>query len=702
MKEKLLFILLIGCFLSKSSYSQQFEFIDRSEIRVIENGEALTDPFSGGFNAVHVSNVDIDNDGNTEWIVFDRSNNRAYVVNMINGTAIVDHDRSEFLPKEISNWMVMVDYDNDGWVDIFTDTSSGVQVIRNNEGTWEPLEGNLQAISSTSSVNIIVNGSDYPAIGDYDGDGDVDLLVFDFVAGDRIVLYKNNSVEDNLSDPLSFQKFDLFWGGLSECDCNDFTFNEEDCSGDGFGRPQITEHAAAKSITFSGEDLLVGIEGCPQLAVIPNRSNFSNPQFDNFQTDFFSKTDFGEYVITSLADVDQDGINDFIVSNNLRTDLYELDYGRSISVFSGSTNELITEQFLQTGNIEVGEQAYPTLYDWDQDGDLDLFVGNKGELHDGVYFGTIRYYENTGSFRDPEFTLRDEDFLNLSRFEYAKLSFSFINVDNDENIDIVLSAGSRNSLSANLFTLLGQGGNVFSEPIEWPLRFTRNDLPFVRDINSDGNLDVLLGRNFGRIEFHQNFGTNTNPILELQPDNFLGIEQDGNRLNPTLFFFNIDDDPEIEVLKSDASGVLEIYQNNNDTNEPTRTNYLNNINDEVGRFDFGINNPMSFGDLYGNNEIYGFIGDLRGGIQVIKLVSNTTTENDAEIIVFPNPVRDNRMFTLFSEVSQTVNIYDLSGKLVVSNIQLTSDEELTIDGNSLSAGTYLIRGTNNTFRLIIP
>ncbi len=701
MNKTFYIFLFVSLFNSISGAAQQFEILDNTQIRVIENGIALADPFNGGFNAVQVSRVDIDNDGEIEWVIFDRSNNRAYIGTIVDGQMIIDHNRSESLPKEISNWLVLVDYDNDGWVDIFTDTSSGVQVIRNNQSNWEPIEGNLQAISNTSSVNIIVNGSDFPAIGDYDGDGDVDLLVFDFIAGDRIVLYKNNSVEEGLSDPLSFQKFDLFWGGLSECDCNDFTFNEEDCSA-GEGRTELTEHAAAKSLTFSGNNLLVGIEGCPQLAVITNESNFTSPSFNEFRTDLFPKTDFGEYVATSTADVNNDGVDDFIVSNNLRTDLYALDYGRSINVFSGTDNSLISDQFLQTGTIDLGEQSYPTLYDWDNDGDLDLFVGNKGELHDGVYFGTLYYYENTGTFRNPEFTLRDDDFMNLSRFEYAKLNPTFLDVNNDDQIDLVLSAGNRNRLSANIFVMLGDTEQNFGEPTAWPLRFSRNDLPVIKDLNNDGRLDVLLGRNFGRIEVHLNFGTNQDPSFERQDENFLGIDQDGNRLNPTLSFFNLDDDPEEEILKTDASGALEIYQGMNDIQDPVSLNFFNSNTEDVQRFDFGINNPMSFGDLYGDGEVYGFIGDLRGGIKVIRLINNERANVNNEVLAFPNPLNENRTFRLFSDVSQSVNIYDASGKLIIANISLNAGEELEIDANLIPAGLYLIKGINNTFRLIVP
>lgn len=696
MGKATIFLFLIMITGGHQLLSQQFEYTSDAEIRIIENDVALKDPFSGGFNAVQIRQVDLNNDGESEWVIYDRSNNKAYIGKMIDGIIMIDHNQSDLLPQEIDNWLILADFDNDGRLDIFTDTSFGVKVIRNGSDAWEVLDGNLKANSNGNLVNIVVSGSDYPAIGDFDEDGDIDLLVFDFIAGDRIVFYKNISIENSLKDPLVFEKADLFWGGLEECDCNDFVFDGNGC---GENKLQRIEHAASKAITFFGDDLLIGIEGCPQVAYLPNSADFEKANFESFDTEFFPKTDFGEYTITSFGDVDEDGTPDFIVSNNLRTDGFFLDYSQSVNVFSGKDKTLITDQFLQKNSIDVGEQSYPTLHDWDADGDLDLFIGNKGKPLNGKYVGTIRYYENTGNFRNPEFTLTDTDFLNLSNLELVKLNPTFIDVNADGLTDLILSAGKIDLLQSDMFLFLRNSDLSFSDPINWSFRFSRNDLPMVRDVNADGRLDILLGRNFGRVNLYLNFGTNLFPDFTLQSELFLDIDSDGQRLNPTLAFVNVDEDSALEILKSDSRGVIEVYQS--ESSIPTTENYFNNFTNELSRFDLGINNPMAFGDLYGNNVLYGFIGDIRGGLKVIRLKSTAQTEVLEEIAAYPNPLVDSRELTFYTDKSQQVHVFDASGRQVMNSFELEAGEEQVLDVSLFPAGLYLFRGVNNTFKVVI-
>ncbi|MGB3464244.1 MAG: FG-GAP-like repeat-containing protein [Cyclobacteriaceae bacterium] len=695
LKAKILLVTVIYFWLH-SVFGQQFEYLGGDDIAVIESGTRLTDPFSGGFNGVQINELDIDGDGEKEWIIFDRSNNKAHIGYQENGSMKIDHEKSEILPQEIDNWLIFADFDNDGRPDIFTDTSFGVQAIRNREESWEILDDNLKADSRGNLVNIVVSGSDYPAIGDFDEDGDVDLMVFDFVAGDRIVFYKNISVENNLSDPLVFEKSDLFWGEIEECFCNDFIFSEDGCNP---GRSEAIEHAASKSITFYNDDLLIGIEGCPELAYLPNQGDFEDEKFDSFATDFFSKTNFGDYAVTTYGDVNEDGTRDFIVSSNLRSDSFIQDFSRSINVFSGKDNSLITENFLQDQAIDVGEQSYPTLHDWDNDGDLDLFVGNKGRLIGDDYYATISYYENTGNFRNPEFTLRTEDFSGLSQFDFIRINPSFHDINQDGLADLVFSAGKKDLNRGDVYIAFQNADQTLQQPQSWDFRYSRFDLPVIRDINADGRLDILLCQNFGRISTFLNFGTNLEPDFNEQENLFLDIDSDGRRINPSLAFANVDDDNDIEILKSDSRGILEIYQP--ESTDPTSENFYNNLTGQVSRFDLGYNNPMVFGDLYGSNELYGIIGDIRGGLKVIRLRSTEQQELFTDIIAYPNPVIDRTEILLYTEQTQEVTIFDSAGRKVMHSFTLAANEEQLLDVAALNSGVYFLRGVNNTFRLVI-
>src|SRR3970282_2075125 len=93
--------------------------------------------------------------------------------------------------------------------------------------------------------------------------------------------------------------------------------------------------------------------------------------------------------------------------------------------------QLITREFLQYGMIDLGENAVPSLEDIDQDGDADLLIAGNGFPVDGVFYGYLKLFENTGSAISPEFTLADPDYLDLSAFKVFDPFIAFADFNHD-------------------------------------------------------------------------------------------------------------------------------------------------------------------------------------------------------------------------------------------------------------------------------
>ena len=56
-------------------------------------------------------------------------------------------------------------------------------------------------------------------------------------------------------------------------------------------------------------------------------------------------------------------------------------------------------------DMEGGIYASPKVVDWDHDGKKDLLIGEfTRHMTDGFYSGKIRFYPNTGSDANPEFS----------------------------------------------------------------------------------------------------------------------------------------------------------------------------------------------------------------------------------------------------------------------------------------------------------
>ncbi|NYT27401.1 MAG: VCBS repeat-containing protein [Candidatus Thiodubiliella endoseptemdiera] len=114
----------------------------------------------------------------------------------------------------------------------------------------------------------------------------------------------------------------------------------------------------------------------------------------------------------------------------------------------------------------MGNAASPILVDIDGDGDLDLVVGEKN--------GTLKYYQNTGTTSSPAYEAKTGD-------------------DNPFNgIDV----------------------GYYSTPT-------------LADIDGDGDLDLVVGENYGTLKYYQNTGTTSSPAYEAKTgdDNpFNGID----------------------------------------------------------------------------------------------------------------------------------------------------------------------------------
>ena len=79
------------------------------------------------------------------------------------------------------------DYDLDGDKDIFTAGIFGMRVFENAGSlTWNIIEDPLRTLGFSGMIGLQMNASDIPAIADFDGDLDLDVLVFDFANGSTI------------------------------------------------------------------------------------------------------------------------------------------------------------------------------------------------------------------------------------------------------------------------------------------------------------------------------------------------------------------------------------------------------------------------------------------------------------------------------------------------------------------------------------
>lgn len=205
-------LMLIG---TGKNLNGQGQYMPATNVPVSMFGSVLKNPWVGGFNAPLFSEIDLNGDGIKDLFVFDKDGDRISTF-INNGTAnTVDYvyapEYKKKFPKEIHDWVMLVDYNCDGKEDIFTYSySGGMTVYRNDYSVYLGLKFNLAYNLIYSkygpvTANLYVSQVNLPALVDVDYDGDLDVLTFP-VSGSFVEYHKNKAKEYfNRCDTLVYE-----------------------------------------------------------------------------------------------------------------------------------------------------------------------------------------------------------------------------------------------------------------------------------------------------------------------------------------------------------------------------------------------------------------------------------------------------------------------------------------------------------------
>src|SRR5690606_31812130 len=184
----------------------------------------------------------------------------------------------------------------------------------------------------------------------------------------------------------------------------------------------------------------------------------------------------------AFGDLDGDGLVDMV----LGTWNDGVAWYRNTGTDTGSRLELVAERFVE---LTRGSHTTPALVDIDDDGDLDLFVGETSR--------TINFYENVGSPSEPAFELVSDEYLGI---DVGKRSVpSFINLHGDGHQDMMIGSERERLV---WFRNVGARSDPDFES-EGPLRV---DVPHVAvpenaDRDGDERVEMLVGAVGGGLIF---------------------------------------------------------------------------------------------------------------------------------------------------------------------------------------------------------
>lgn len=671
---------------------------------------AYSNAWFGGMNAPQVQQTDLNNDGNLDLIVLDRSGNKISVFETYDNRNTWTYNPllSEGLPL-IKDWFIIRDYNNDGLDDLFISAGNGIKIYKRlpNIGSLPQFELATDLLSSEyfgNELNLFVSRVDIPAIDDIDGDGDLDILTF-YILGTCIEYHRNLSQEihgDN--DHLIFRLESDNWGRFTEdAQSNSINFN------DSCGRMGIGERHSGSALLLddldrdNDQDLILSDVSYAEVlflinepinqtdVIIPTPAGYPTT-WNNVQVPIFP----GVF----KAQTNSDNEDDLIIAPNTESDA--INSGRlmkrytsvSENTFSFTGNEL---PFLCHEMIDLGRNTLPLLIDIDNDGDSDLIVGTGGEYElpippatVGNYRAALWLFENIGSPELPSFRYRSDNVANLQslNLKYFAPSAVDFNGDGKEDIVVGLSNGQfrlllNTSTSGNITFELQAENSIASDVGEF-------SSPEFYDVNSDGLPDLISGSRIGNVSVFINTGSNGSPMFSASADivtwgNVETLEEGVSNFgysNPRVINYQNSS----YLLCGTERGTVQSWL-------ITNSEFIA-LDSLVARIDEGNLSGITIGNL--NNDQFPDLitGNARGGLNLYlggEPVSVEESHSFNPLMLIPNPTSSN-VFISFNEAitgSKEIRGFDLSGKLIFeTSTKEKAGVELNLSG--LKNGVYII------------
>lgn len=329
----------------------------------------------------------------------------------------------------------------------------------------------------------------------------------------------------------------------------------------------------------------------------------SDPIFTLTTTNPFGLRDVGSFASPTLIDIDGDRDLDVFVGKGDGNTAFFRNTGTVNSpIFAApSTNPF--------GLSDVGALASPTFVDIDGDGDLDAFVGNGGiyGLYDSLGGDTL-FFRNTGTVNNPKFAPAITNPFGLSNVDFGA-NPTFADIDDDGDLDAFIGNGYFGG-STLFFRNTGTVSNpkfAAANPNPFGLiGLGEYASPTFADVDSDGDLDVLLGEGYGNTVFQRNIGTKSDPKFAVTSFNSLGLIDVGNDAEPT--FVDIDNDGDQDAFIGSGSGDVKFFKNTGAANNPIFAAPSTNP--------FGLSNvgilatSPAFVDIDGDGDRDAFVGAL--------------------------------------------------------------------------------------------
>lgn len=722
--------------------SAQYVFQRNDTVQIIKNSISQQYAWGGGINFSQYSIIDLDFDGQKDLFVFDRTGNR--VLCFINEATIPGQTSYKYNPglcykfPPMENWALLRDYNGDGKEDIFTSYSGSARVYLNTSNSvdgiqFQLVKNQLLSFYTVSLLGLFISPADIPAIDDIDGDGDLDILTFSLV-GSCVEYHQNQSMElYGHADSLGFKLKTDNWGLFTENVNNNAVMFNDSCDKpgpqllfapdgyvanpvhempdeDGDGTYPNLRHAGSTEATLDvdgdgDKEIFLGDVSFSNVTMLTNGGSAQFALMNDIDLNFPSydqPVDIELFPGTYFVDINNDGKNDMVCATNsglngenfVGVSLYYNIGGAPPYAF-----DYVTNNFIQGDMVDVGENGLPTLFDYNNDGLLDLVVANYGYYQSGgTYRGGLSLYKNTGTPTNPKFKFMDRDWGGLSAQNINFMSPTFGDIDGDGKPDMVCGDRTGNlhyfkNIAATNDTVIF---NLVTSALS-TIDVGGYSSPQLFDLNKDGLLDLVVGEKNGNLNYFPNTGTANNFIFATLPANDnLGdidvIDQTVSNFGYSMPCF-FDSAGVTHTAVGCQRGTL-FHYTNIDGNLSGAFTLQDSTFTTFSRM--GTYSAPTIADINDDGYIDAVIGVSTGGVSLYlgqdpNTVGVEETIAPSDITIYPNPaqglVNINNTKAKANE-KWDLTLSDLAGRVLVSESYTGQVHQLNI--SSLPKGMYLL------------
>lgn len=634
---------------------------------------------------------------------------------------------------------IIYDYDYDGDLDIFSFNVSGFQLefyknfsLENGLGCdfdfelknrcWgyfgESLEEDLIVLGQDcsnvvdperkSTENTIHSGSTLLML-DIDGNGEQDVVMGD-VSFDRLTALLNGgpSAIDGLDSivDVNYEFPDVDNPGSMNTFPGAYY---EDVNND-----QLKDLIVAPNAQFVSDNMAA-------IKLYLNTGANDHPNFE-FQTNAFLQEDMidiGEGSYPVLIDVNQDGLTDLLIGNRKRTIdsivVSSITYYKNTGSAEVPQFELITGDYFEISELDIGEALYPTFMDMNGDQALDMLLGNltgnlfylinqapfdqpfdfSGEAFEltdnennvidvgqlakpqavdlnndsikdlaiGSRGGTITYFENTGSISSPQFTWITDSLGYVRTPGYlSNTGYSSPFFYKEDSI-IKLIVGSETGELLYYTSIINNLNGVFEETTgpASEIREGMRSVPARGDLNNDQIPDLMLGNYRGGLSFFKgdSICTNTdNPVINCPED--IKVSNDAGVCDAVVNYVapvGTDNCPGAVTVQTDGTGLSsgDVFPLGTTRLEYTVTNAN------------GLTAACNFN---------------------ITVVDSGFVECD-KVLIYPNPAYDQLTIEVIGTEEFEVGIFNGIGQSIFSEKHFNSNKTV-INVSGWASGSYIV------------